>query len=171
MQLSALLLGTFAFTASALPSATFPQVANKWKRDNYTFHSTISDPGFYAVSFPPDYHEDQILQWNQLPTTTGSTAALVARFPAGFAVTQSGPAKIDVYRRTSGGLGDFIGTVGPLETEADGSSSVAEAVDVVVADLTPAESFTFEFRIDSEEDNASLQFFENDDAGFFIRTS
>ncbi|ETS78331.1 hypothetical protein PFICI_10393 [Pestalotiopsis fici W106-1] len=162
MQLSTLLLGAFALTASALPS---PPAARK--RD-FTYHSTISDPGFYAVSFPPDYHEDQILQWNQLPTSNGSTSALIARFPAGFAVTQTGPAKINVYTRTSGGIGTYLGTVGPLSVDSTGV--VAEAVDVVVAELTLAEGYTFEFQIDSEDENASLQFFENDDAGFFLRT-
>jgi hypothetical protein len=159
MQLSALLVGAFALAASALPSS-----APIEKRD-YTFYSTISDPGFYAVSFPPDYHENQILQWNQLPTD--STSALVAKFPVGFAVTQSGPAKIDVYTRTSAGIGTYFGTIGPLPV-TDGV--ITEDVDVVVADLTPKESYTFEFQLDSEEENASIQFFENDDAGFFIRT-
>ncbi|KAF7536785.1 hypothetical protein G7054_g4225 [Neopestalotiopsis clavispora] len=161
MQLSTLLLGALTLTASALPT---PPASRK--RD-FAYHSTISDEGFYAASNPPDYHEDQILQWNQLPTTNGSTSALIARFPAGFSVTQSGPAKINVYTRTSGGIGTYLGTVGPLSVD---TGLVAEAVDVVVAELTPAESYTFEFQIDSEDENASLQFFENDSAGFFLRT-
>ncbi|KAK9413159.1 hypothetical protein SUNI508_12044 [Seiridium unicorne] len=159
MQLSSLFISAVAFTASALP-ANSPA-----HRRSYTFYSTISDPGFYAASSPPDYNENQILQWNQLPTT-GATA-LVAKFPAGFAVTQSGPAKINVYTRTSAGIGSYVGTVGPLSISG---GVVTEGVDAIVANLTAKESFTFEFQLDSEEENASIQFFENDDSGFFVRT-
>lgn len=161
MQFSSLLLGFFTLGVSALPSLPVPPL----ERRSYSYYSTISDPGFYAVSFPPDYHENQILQWNTLPTT--GSAALIARFPVGFSVTQSGPAKIDVYTRTSAGIGSKIGTVGPLSVS---NGVVTTAVDIVVATLTAKESFTFEFQLDSEVENASIQFFENDDAGFFIRT-
>lgn len=161
MQLSTILFSALALTTSALPSR--PSVPAE--RRSYTFYSTISDPGFYAASNPPDYHENKILQWNQLPTTGAS--ALVAKFPTGFAVTQSGPAKINVYTRTSAGIGSYVGTVGPL---AVSNGVVTESVNAVVANLTAKESFTFEFQLDSEVENASIVFFENDDAGFFIRT-
>ncbi|KAI1846379.1 hypothetical protein JX265_011940 [Neoarthrinium moseri] len=160
MKLSAFVIGALAFTVSALPSSSNNE------RRSFSYHSTVSDPGFYAVSFPPDYHENQILQWLSLPTSD-KTSALVARFPAGFSVTQSGPAKINVYTRTSGGIGTYVGTVGPLSVK---NGLVTKAVDVVVATFPAKDSFTFEFQVDSETENASIQFFENDKAGFFIRT-
>ncbi|ORY67211.1 uncharacterized protein BCR38DRAFT_407212 [Pseudomassariella vexata] len=161
MQLSAVLITVLSFTATALPTSSPATV----ERRDYTFWSTVSDEGFYAAASPPDYYEDQILQFQ--PSGAKGTASLVAKFPAGFAISQSGAAAIDIYTRTSGGLGTKIGTAGPLPVSG---GKITTAVNTVIANFAATSDLVFEFRIASETENGSLQFFETADAGFFVRT-
>lgn len=159
MQLSSILFGALALTASALPAPSVPE------KRGYTYFSTVSDDGFYAAANPPDYAENQILYWTS--PAAGTSATLVGRFPAGFAVTQSGPAKIDVYARTSAGTGAYLGTAGTLPV-ADGV--LTEDYEVDIYDFESDGILTVEFVLDSGDENASVQFFWTDEAGFFIRT-
>jgi hypothetical protein len=160
MKFSALIATTFAIAASALPST-----AVSHERRTVSLWPTVSDPGFYADIQPPDYSESQILQWLISGDVTGN-ASLVAQFPQGFAVTQSGPAKLDVYRRTTAGS-TYVGTIGPLPV-ADGV--ITEDVFTVIATFPADSDFVFEFELDSETENASILFFEDDVSGFFIQT-
>ncbi|KAH6644948.1 hypothetical protein BKA67DRAFT_541943 [Truncatella angustata] len=158
MQLSSILLGVFALTASALPQVPA-------ERRAYTYTATVSDPGFYVYA-TGDYYENQILQYFN-PTTTGK-AALVARFPVGFEVGQlKGSPKIDVYTRTSAGIGSKIGSVGPLSIS---NNKVTKAVDVVVASLAYASSYTFEFKLDNSANATSVTSIQFSNDGFFLRT-
>jgi hypothetical protein len=159
MQLSSILIGAFALTASAVPTTSVLE------KRGYTYYSTVSDDGFYAAVNPPDYQENQILYWTSPPA--GETASLVARFPAGFAVTLSGPAKIDVYSRTSAGTGAYLGTAGTIPVSG---GVVTEDYYVEVFDFVSDGIMTVEFILDSDEENASVAFFWTDEAGFFLRT-
>lgn len=160
MQFSSIVITLLAATASALPRS-----ATSHRRASSSLWPTVSDPGFYAAAQPPDYSESQILQWNI--DDGSSTGSLVAQFPEGFAVTQSGPAKLNVYTRTSAGTGSYVGTFGPLPVAG---GLVTEDVYIVIADITISTSFALEFQIDSDTENASISFFNTDEAGFFVVT-